>query len=309
MTNEAATFVARESCVACGGESVEVLDSGKYSEDPVRGHIESDPWGESPLPYLQDHVWEYVKCKGCGQMYQKWLLTPEWQEVRFSKWMNEEAIRKFEVDHGLDRPEVHFHKCTNFVKHVLRVEKLTRSIRGEHAVRVMDFGCGWGEYLVVAKQFGFDAYGVDRAPDRQEVTSRKGVTVFSDLEEAKQKVGEGFHAVSLFQVLEHIEEPLGLLKGIREVMTNDGVLILEVPNCEGVTGINSKQDYYQIHPLEHINCFTPDSLAGIARRAGFERIATPTAHVTSEFKRAVKGEVRGVLNRFRATTDQYFRCV
>jgi len=205
-------------------------------------------------------------------------------------------------------PRSKLEKGIAFVRHALRIEKMTRPIRGEEAVRLLDFGCGWGEFPALARLLGAEAYGVDRAPDRQETSRGVGVPIFPDLEKAAEAVGRGFHAITLFQVLEHIEEPLTLLTALREKMVPGAVLVLEVPNCEGITGIKSRSDYYNIHPLEHINCFTPNSLRKIAERAGFHTVPPAIAHATTDAARVLKGEAKRWIQRFRpAGTNRYFR--
>jgi 2-polyprenyl-3-methyl-5-hydroxy-6-metoxy-1,4-benzoquinol methylase len=302
-----AAFRARERCIACGSGNLAVLAAGKFSADPLRTFIAEDPWGESPLPYLGDHPWEYLRCNECGQLFHKWLLTPEWQEVRFSRWMCEEAIREFERSKGTDSPQRKFEKGIDHVRHALRIEKMTRAIRGKDTVRLLDFGCGWGEFPALAGLLGFQAYGLDRAPDRQARAQGLGVTVFSDLEAAANAVGHGFHAITLFQVLEHVEEPLELLAALHEKMVPGAILVVEVPNCKGITGINSRSDYYGIHPLEHINCFTPDSLRKIAGRAGFRPALPAIAHATTDPVKVLKGEVKRCVQKFRPPdTNQYF---
>ena len=127
-------------------------------------------------------------------------------------------------------------------------------------MRVLDYGCGWGEFLVMSKMLGLEAYGIERSPDRQSFLSNRGVTAFPDLGAAVKAVGRSYHASTLFQVLEHLEDPLDVLKQFYDAMVPGAVLVIEVPNCEGIEGIRDQSDYYNIHPLEHINCFTPKSL-------------------------------------------------
>jgi 2-polyprenyl-3-methyl-5-hydroxy-6-metoxy-1,4-benzoquinol methylase len=241
-------------------------------------------------------------------MFHGRLLTPEWQEIRFSEWMNEEAIREFERMKGLDTPQNRFDKGVSFAKHALRIERMTRSIRGQAAVRVLDFGCGWGEFLVASKLVGFEAYGIERAPDRQRFLSHRGVTVFPDLGAAVEAVGRSYHAATLFQVLEHLEDPLEVLNALHDAMVPGAILVIEVPNCEGIEGIRDQSDYYNIHPLEHINCFTPKSLRNLANRAGFRAETPVIAHVTTSPLSVLKGEAKRWVQKLRSpNTNQYFR--
>jgi hypothetical protein len=306
--SDRASFSARERCIACGSRVLQVIDSGRFSEDPVRTFLEEDPWGESPLPYLGDHPWEYVGCEDCGQRFHKYVLTPEWQEVRFSRWMNQDAILEFERREGHDSPRYRLEKGVALFRHALRLERMTRSIRDGDAVRLLDFGCGWGEFPALAGLLGFEACGVDRSADRRRSSRSPGAVVFPDLDAATEAAGGPFHAVTLFQVLEHVEEPLGLLAALHERMTPGAVLVLEVPNCRGVEGLGSRADYFKIHPLEHINAFTSSSLRQLARCAGFRQVAPAIAHATTDPARVARGEVRRLIQRFGSPgTNRYFR--
>jgi 2-polyprenyl-3-methyl-5-hydroxy-6-metoxy-1,4-benzoquinol methylase len=194
------------------------------------------------------------------------------------------------------------------VEHVVRIERMTRPLRGEGAVRLVDFGSGWGECVSIASEFGFQAYGIERAPDRQKFSSEHGLTVFPDLKSAREAVAKGFHAVTLFQVLEHLDHPLETLLSLHEILVPGGILVVEVPNCEGIVGLQTRADYTGIHPLEHINTFTPRSLSQMAGRAGFRTIRPRTVHVTSELKNVVKREVKRVARYLmKPGTHQYFQ--
>ena len=300
-----AAFRSRDRCITCGSRDFSTLASGRFSEDPLRSFIEADPWGESPLPYLGDHPWEYLQCSGCGQMFHRWLLSPDWQEVRFSRWMSPGAIREFEAIRGLDSPRSRFDRGVARVRHILRIEKMTRSIRGDDAVRLLDYGCGWGEFPAQAAALGFEAYGVDRSAGRRDVSKGLGVTVAEDL--GSLPVEGGFHAVTLFQVLEHAEEPLSLLRGLHRRMVPGAVLVLEVPDCEGILGIAGPSDYYAIHPLEHPNAFTGGSLREIAGRAGFRPARPAVAHATADASRVLRGVAGRWIRAWKSPgTNRYF---
>ena len=99
-----------------------------------------------------------------------------------------------------------------------------------------------------------------------------------------------------------------MLETLTTLIAPGGVLVLETPDCAGVTGIRSLADYRKIHPLEHINGFTPDSMRRMAERLGYAAIGRPTTHVTIDPLRVVKSEVKRLVGGFmKPTTQQYFR--
>jgi 2-polyprenyl-3-methyl-5-hydroxy-6-metoxy-1,4-benzoquinol methylase len=183
---------------------------------------------------------------------------------------------------------------------VLRLELLTREIRSG-ALRLLDFGCGHGGFVAMCRLYGFDAIGVDRSSAKR---SNASVPIVAGLD----AVDGPFHAVTLFEVLQHLDDPRGALATLAPRLVRGGVLVLETPDCSGVTAIRTHSDYLKIHPLDHINGFMPQSLRHLAERVGFAPIDRPTAHVTAERLRVARGEVKRVIGGLmRPTTQQYFR--
>lgn len=307
MQNEKARFVERANCITCGSTNLVQMASGRFNDDPLRSFIANDPWGESPLPYVADDQWAFVGCGDCLTRFHRRILAPEWIERCYSDWITQEAMEKFLAPQNT--PQKKFDKARQHVSHVLRLEKLTRDIRRGGAVRVLDFGCGWGTFLAMCARFGFEGYGIDFAPDRRK---QGQVSIFPGIQDLKSELHQGgvgfFHAITLFEVLEHLADPLTALKSLNDFIVPGGVLILETPDCTGVEDIRNDRDYQAIHPLSHINAFTPESLRSIAGYAGFLPINCGVAQVTCDFKKVVKTEAKRALWKFlKPTTQQYFR--
>ncbi|MDO8412259.1 MAG: class I SAM-dependent methyltransferase [Gallionellaceae bacterium] len=307
MQREKAQFVERASCITCGSANIIQIASGRFNDDPLRSFIENDPWGESPIPYIADGHWVFVGCGDCTTRFHQRILAPEWVQRCYSEWVTQEAMEKFLAPQNT--PQTHFNKARQHVSHVLRLEKLTRQIREGDTVRVLDFGCGWGEFLVMCARFGLNGYGIDFAPDRRK---QGQVSIFSgieDLQNGTPNRGMGFfHAITMFEVLEHLADPLAVLQSLNDLIMPGGVLILETPDCTGVQGIQTIQDYRAIHPLSHINSFTPKSLRTIAGYAGFSPINCGVAQVTCDLAKVIKTEAKRALSKLlKPATQQYFR--
>jgi hypothetical protein len=147
------------------------------------------------LPHLQEAEWVLTRCLSCQQVFHKRILNAEWNERRFTSWMSAEALEEFLNQRGLRSPSVKFDQARAHVEHILRIEKLTRAIRGEHPIRLLDFGCGFGDFVSMCERFGMHAVGVDRATPRIEGSD---VKVHSSLD--KLGTTEPFHAITLFEV-------------------------------------------------------------------------------------------------------------
>jgi len=285
-TDASLVLISRDRCIACGSAGLSELSGATFGDPPVRSFIESDPWGENPMPVLESERWSFVQCDECGQRFHGRILSKEWNEIRFSRWMSEDAIRQFEAQHASGGTSAVAH-----VQHVLRLRDL--GVR-----RVLDFGCGFGQFLEMCRSFGIDAVGVDRSHARR---SGAGLEIFAELDDAPGQ----FDAVTLFEVLEHLDDPLAMIRLLRTRLNPRGVMIVEVPNTTGTVAISSREDYYKIHPLDHINAFTPSTLARMMDRAGFAPINKRSAFVTTSLKRVAKDFAKARLKQ--NSTQRYFR--
>jgi len=295
-----AVFVERSRCINCGSANIAELSHGNYNADPLAGFLAADPFGENPAPYLQTATWTLAKCMDCSQVFHRRILDDEWNERRFSQWMSADAIKIFEARTGSSFTRS-FNSATHHVEHILRIERLTRDIRPQTSpVRLLDFGCGFGRFIEACNHFGFEACGVDRSIGRR---SEASIDIYPSLNDVP---GE-FHAITLFEVLEHLDNPAGMLAELSSRLVPGGILVLETPDCSGVSDIRSHRDYHLIHPLEHINAFTHETLRSIAERAGFKHIHRGPAFVTAETSRATKRMAKHALGRDGRSTQLYFR--
>ena len=299
-----AQFVERTSCINCGSSSLTELSTGLFDDKPLYDYLSADPWGENPIPFLLGNRWSFVQCNNCSQAFHKYILSPEWNERRFSQWMTQEAIAAFEQ--RLYTPERSFNKGVQYTKHVLQLEYLTRNLRGRAPIRLLDFGCGYGEFIAMCSMYGFEAYGIDRSSARRKNANFE--RIFPDLENLKNLDNCEFHVITLFEVLEHLDDPKAILDMLKRYLVKDGILVLETPDCTGIKGISTPDEYMRIHPLEHINAFTPATMRKFAENLGFAPINKPVSHVTTDPLRVVKTEIKRMLGGvMRTSTQQYFK--
>jgi 2-polyprenyl-3-methyl-5-hydroxy-6-metoxy-1,4-benzoquinol methylase len=300
---ERAEFVDRSHCIGCGGDDLEALSQGAYADDPLRAILAGEAWGENPLPFIAHEHWCYVRCRDCSQAFHRRILAPSWMERLYARWESQAAMERFAELHIT--PEQRLQRGVHFFAHALQLQRMTSSGAAGRA-RLLDYGCGHGEFVAAALALGFDACGVDFAPDR----ARHGVVaMFASLDDLRSgRSGQPpFDAVTLFEVLEHLSDPRGTLESLATLMRPGAVLVLETPDTSGITELRTHDDYLAIAPLGHINGFTPATLRAIAQRAGFRATTPPSSWVTTSWRQAIRSSVRNVIAPLRrATTSQYF---
>lgn len=303
--NDKITFQERQSCINCGLSSLENIWQGHFSEQLTRSFLEKFHYNGNILELLGDDQFSLVKCQECGMMFHKTILSSEWLNVLYSQWIDDSQIENFEAkNQNNGSREAKFEQGRQLTKHVLRLQKLLHK-NSSQPCRILDYGCGDGNFLNLAVLFGFEGYGLDFSSTRARRAGRSDITIVNSLEEFDaQQVGK-FHAVSLFQVLEHLPDPIAVLRKLANRMEKGGILIVEVPDCRGISKPDNFLEFHAVQPLEHINAFTPITLKQMCERVGFVSIPRPAAHVTTNFVDILRTEVSRIVHPLR--TQQYFR--
>lgn len=307
MMTEQAKFVQRDRCIGCRSDRLETVAEGRYQNDPLHGFLSNDPWGVSPLSHLSEARWKLVQCAACGTRFHGTILDTEWRMRCLTEWMSGDAIDTFNQAHGADGFAPRLARGSAWVGHVLSIETMTRD-RGERAPRLLDFGCGAGEFLSHAAAFGFEAWGIDASVSRREVAGRTPVTIVSSLDELPRERAGMLDAITLFEVLEHLDDPRAVLEALRRWIRPGGILVLETPDAGHVDRITTIDEYRAVHPLDHINAFSATTLAAIAERSGFMPVRRHFAFTSTSAGQSLRKEARRIRDSFRKPQTQlYFR--
>jgi 2-polyprenyl-3-methyl-5-hydroxy-6-metoxy-1,4-benzoquinol methylase len=164
---------------------------------------------------------------------------------------------------------------------------------------LLDFGSNYGDFLERAASRGWRVVGVEPGDSVRAlaVARARDVTVRS-LDEAIAVAP--FHAVTLWDVLEHLPSPEDHLERLARLLAPGGRMLLRVPDARIFEALGSsrrwralRQPYLTLchptNPEEHVSHFTPDSLATMAARAGLrERARLAAGHG----ERVVSGRTR-----------------
>ena len=145
-------------------------------------------------------------------------------------------------------------------------------------VRVLDVGCGFGESLGYHLARGCDAHGVEADANILRVGERYGLQVRHGLFDPKDYPAASFDVVTLDQVIEHLADPIQVLRGIHQVLKPNGQLIVSTPNAGGWGARLFGKRWIHWHAPYHLQFFSRASMARAADAAGFvlERRVTVT---------------------------------
>jgi 2-polyprenyl-3-methyl-5-hydroxy-6-metoxy-1,4-benzoquinol methylase len=144
---------------------------------------------------------------------------------------------------------------------------------------VLDVGCGAGSYLDLMRALGWSrTVGVDISQSAVESARGLGLEAYAgELADANFRDGE-FDAVSLSHTLEHVGDPVGLLREVKRVTKPGGRVAIVVPNVQSVSSRIFGQRWVGLETPRHLVNYSKDALAKVLDEAGLsvERLATST---------------------------------
>ncbi len=141
--------------------------------------------------------------------------------------------------------------------------------------RLVDAGAGRGRFLAAARAAGYDARGLE--PSRRGVEAgrlRYGVELEPvTVEEARVAPGS-LDVVTLWHVLEHLDDPAGALERVAAWLRPGGTLLVAVPNLDSVQARLGGARWYHLDVPRHRTHFTPRGLEELLRVHGLDPQAT-----------------------------------
>ena len=144
-----------------------------------------------------------------------------------------------------------------------RVGILERYCGDLQSKRLLDVGCGNGYFLSVAKEKCQHCYGMEFSTKLREFAQRKtGLPIFTqDLDSLPEL---GFDIITLFDVLEHIPDPMPFMRSVDRLLNPGGGVLIFTPNFDSFSVRVMKEYSSIVDPTEHVVLYTRDSLHYLA---------------------------------------------
>lgn len=134
--------------------------------------------------------------------------------------------------------------------------------------KLLDIGCGNGEYLSMVRQFGWDTYGIELNEKAVHISQSVGLRVKRGSAEDIGYEADFFDVVRMWNILEHVISPRrALLEAIR-VLKKEGYLLVYVPNFNSLDRKYFGKYWASLKVPRHLHHFCAKSLESYLKKAG-----------------------------------------
>jgi len=210
---------------------------------------------------------DVVQCNRCRLVYTNPRLAKSELFTRYSEnYFWDEYMRGLEIGRDghvdLDRFAVHHRPLLHFF-----------DMYHPPPGRLVEVGAAAGLFMKSAERAGWDVHGVEPLPAAAAFArERLGLDVVRGTLEDASFEDASFDAAVMFETIEHLQDPIGVLRGIRRLLRQRGLLVMTTPNWEAFSRHALGPQWAIISPAEHLYYFSEATLTAALKQAGFSWI-------------------------------------
>ena len=167
----------------------------------------------------------------------------------------------------------------------------------KNSVKILDIGCGRGEFLYLMKKRGWLVYGTEASSISNKAAAKKvgekEILIDKDFEKLKN-IDINFDIITFWHVLEHLSKPKDVINLIEKKLSNKGYIVVEVPNFGSLQHLINKNNWIGLDCPRHLTHFTKEGLIKFLDKKKFKIIKSSTL----SFEFGFYGMLQSLLNLF-----------
>lgn len=201
------------------------------------------------------------RCTACGQLVSQCSEALYW-----------DSMEEFDDPKGtIPSENSGVSRLVRRTKKILsKIDYLLGKDHGE--IHLLDVGCSSGAFLSVANNLGINAEGVEPAVGPAKTAQASGLKVYQGYLEEIRLPGESFDVVTVFEVIEHLKNPIRLLRECHRILRPGGLMVFRTGNTNSWTAryMKGRWEYFHISKHGgHVSFYNPTSIGYLAKHLGF----------------------------------------
>lgn len=210
--------------------------------------------------FLSKEEFDIMECEDCGLLFTEPRPAPE---AIGKYYQSDEYYSHQENKKGL------IPKIYEAVKTVNLRNKVKMAVQGMPPGKLLDIGCGVGDFLCQVKRQGWEVTGIEPSDDAKNIAEKR--LGFRPLPPtASDQLEDGvFDVITLWHVLEHVDDLETQTSEIKRLLRPGGRLVIALPNFQSFDCQYFKEKWAAWDVPRHLNHFAPETLKNMMKSLGF----------------------------------------
>ena len=213
--------------------------------------------------FLTQEDFEILECEHCHLLF----TTPRPSPDKIGDYYKSDEYYSHQQNKQGLIPRVYELIKSFNVKH-----KVKLALKGLPQGRLLDIGCGVGDFLLGVQAKGWQITGIEPSDDAKKIAQQRLGFRPMDPSESKNLADGSFDVITLWHVLEHIDDLKSQLSELYRLLKPEGRLIIALPNYQSFDCQYYKDKWAAWDVPRHLNHFSQDTLRSILTESGFQYI-------------------------------------
>ena len=194
------------------------------------------------FPYKNIKNKMLVSCHKCGVVFDQRIPTIQELEKHYSTYSYNQRKPVSAAT------KISFNKLLNYFE------------KFRDTNRILDVGCGQGDFLIAAQKRGWEVYGSEYSPAAVKLCKQENIEMYQGEFYGSAFGDIRFDVVTSFEVIEHTNNPRKLLSESLKPLRQNGLFYLTTPNFNSILRYLEKSNFQILGYPEHIAFYTPRSI-------------------------------------------------
>lgn len=212
--------------------------------------------------FLTQEDFEILECNDCKLLFTTPCPAPD----KIGDYYKSEEY----LSHNDEKKSL-FARIYNIVKKTNIKNKFNIAVGNKQsAIRILDIGCGVGDFLNYAKEKGCKITGIEPNDDARKIAEKKLNTEVLSPADLENLPDNSFDIITMWHVLEHVADLKTEIHHLQRLLKNDGRLILALPNYKSFDAEYYKDKWAAYDVPRHLNHFSRTSIENIFKETKFQ---------------------------------------
>ena len=253
--------------------------------------------------FLTHEEFQIYECLQCGLLF---------TEPRPTKDQIGEYYKSEEYYSHQENKKGFIPKLYEWIKSINLRHKYRIAVKGKTTGKMLDIGCGVGDFIKKAEQHGWHCTGVEPSEAAKAIAKKRIQAEILSSEDLEQIPDETFDIITMWHVLEHIDNLYWQVAQLQRLIKKNGRIVIAVPNYKSYDACYYKEKWAAYDVPRHLNHFNKNTLVKIFKSKGLSLSNTDKlkwdayyiSYMSEQYKHhslpLIKGTYRGLISNWKA---------